>query len=126
MRHTQADIRDYLDTYKERALATLEKGNRFGAFYMAMLAGMWTHAFHQPNVNPFNSRGEQGELFSFFDAGYRGSEDAIGAVERERRKAIEAMKKVKESGKKDKKAAAALENPYIQGQKESIWNKKLF
>lgn len=65
MSHTQADIRDYLDTYKERALATLEKGNRFGAFYMAMLAGMWTHAFHQPNVNPFNSRGEQGELFSF-------------------------------------------------------------
>ena len=88
---------------------------------------MWTHALHQPNNNPFNSRGEHGELFGFFDSGYRASEDAIGEVERARRRAIEEMKKQKKSGKKDKKAEAAIDNPYLHGdKKESIWSKKLF
>lgn len=44
-------INNYLEDAKERACAAHAKGNRWGAMYLAMIAGMWNHNCR--NVEPY-------------------------------------------------------------------------
>jgi hypothetical protein len=117
-------IKQYLEDCKERAVNVHEKGNRFGAMYLAMIAGMWNHTARQPiKPNPFEN--SNNDLYLAFIWGNDASADAMRSNEREmaiRKKIDEAKAKAA----KTKLKAKPIENPYKADEKKSIWNTKLW
>ena len=119
-------IRDVLRDKNVDAKDALIKGNRLGAAYLAMLAGMWANFFKRDaKANPFND--DDILLYSHWADGYDAFNQALGMSDEVRKKQLEYEKAV---DAKREQESGKIKSPYealkVAPPKKTDWNIKLW
>lgn len=96
-------VKNFLEDKNADAKNTFIKGNRLGAAYLAMIAGMWANYFKRDaKANPFSE--DDIWLYSHWADGYDAFSQALGLTDVLRKKQLEYeketdAKRAQESGK---------------------------
>ena len=132
MENNQERIRNYLSDLAERAREAFAKGNKLGAAYLAMIAGMWANYLKcSRKINPYAGGNDDIYLWRWWEAGYDAYDQAIGLTYEIRKQIADAekqrIKKEKKDETKKKVYVPKHEIPTAPGEKKkSFWNMKLW